>query len=229
MNGNLLNKCMSIRKCIAIIVNLIIAVDAILISITGIVNGAGEGQLGTYIIGWGYFKPYTMNSNIFTGLVALIVAFCCLVNINNEEILLPRLLMRTYLMGTTCLVLTFLIAALFLAPIQVIKDRNYFVMFSGDMFFFHFLNPLLATISLTVLLKGTRFSFVDRFIGMIPTVIYSIVYFVMVVVIKYWDDFYHFTFGGKYYLIPGVFIIIYAVTYTSSYLLTRMHNYFGKL
>jgi len=217
---------MKIRKWLAIIVNFIIFMNAFVIATIGIVCGAGEGQLGTYIIGWGYFKPYTMDSNMFTGLVALIVAVYTLININSDEKQHPKWLMRAYLMGTTCLVLTFLIATLFLAPMQVMNGRNYFLMFSKDMFFFHFLNPLLATISLVILLKDIRFSFVDRFIGMIPTVLYSIIYFVMVVVLKWWGDFYHFTFGGKYYLVPGVVVIIYGVTYVSSYLLTRIHDHF---
>jgi len=217
---------MNIRKKLTIIINFIIAVDSIVIATLGIVCGAGEGQLGNYIIGWGYFKPYTMDSNMFTGLVALIVVAYCLKNIRNEEKQLPWWLMRAYLMGTTCLVLTFLIASLFLAPIQVMNGRNYFLMFSGDMFFFHFLNPCLATISLTALLRDTGFSFADRFIGMIPTIVYSIVYFVMVVALKWWNDFYHFTFGGKYYLIPGVVAVIYGAAYMSSYLLTRIHNHF---
>jgi len=217
---------MRIRKRLAIIVNSIIAVYVIAIAMLGIVYGAGEGQLGNYIIGWGYFKPYTMDSNIFTGMVALIVVIYHLTKMKNEEKQLPRWLMCAYLMGTTCLVLTFLIATLFLAPMQVINGRNYFIMFSGDMFFFHFLNPLLATFSLVVLLRGTKFTSVERFIGMVPTVVYSIVYFVMVVVLKRWNDFYHFTLDGKYYLIPGVVVIIYGATYLNAYWLTRTHNYF---
>lgn len=219
------NNNMRIRKRLAILVNSIIAVDAMVIAALGIVYGAGEGQLGNYVIGWGYFKPYTMDSNIFTGVVALLVVIYSLININNEETQLPGWLMRAYLMGTTCLVLTFLIATLFLAPIQVINGRNYFTMFSKDMFFFHFLNPLLATFSLVALLKDTKFSLVDRFIGMVPMVVYSFVYFVMVVVLKRWNDFYHFTFDGRYYLIPGVVVIIYGVTYLNAYWLTRAHNY----
>jgi len=217
---------MRIRKGLAIIINFIIAVDVIVIAALGIVYGAGDGQLGNYIIGWGYFKPYTMDSNILTGLVALAVVVYHLTNIKNEEKQPPRWLMRAYLMGTTCLILTFLIATFFLAPIQVINGRNYFIMFSKDMFFFHFLNPLLATFSLVALLRNTRFTLVDRFIGMIPTVLYSAVYFLMVVVFKSWNDFYHFTFDGKYYLIPGVVVIIYGATYLNAYLLTRMHNHF---
>jgi len=215
---------MNVRKWITIIVNFIIFVDVSVIAMIGILRGAGEGQLGNYIIGWGYLKPYTMDSNIFVGLVALIVVIYSVKNIHLKQQQLPRWLMRAYLMGTTCLVLTFLIATIFLAPIQVINGRNYFIMFSKDMFFFHFLNPLLASISLVALLGEYRFIFVDRFIGMIPTVIYSLVYFVMVVVLKWWNDFYHFTLDGRYHLIPLVVVIIYGATYMSSYLLSRIHN-----
>jgi len=217
---------MDTRKRLTIIINCIIAVNTIIIAIIGILYGAGDGQLGNYIVGLGYFKPYTMDSNILTGLVAFIVIVYSIKNAGTDKKIFPRWLIRAHLMGTTSLLLIFLIATLFLAPMQVMAGRNYFVMFSDDMFFFHFLNPLLATISLITLPKDYIFSFADRFIGMFPTIVYSIVYFVMVVLLKWWDDFYHFTLGGNYFLVPIVFVIIYGVAYMCSYMLIRVHNYF---
>lgn len=216
---------MDIRNRFAIIINSVIALNIIIIAMLGIFYGAGDGQLGNYIVGLGYFKPYTMDSNILTGFVALIVVAYKIINLHNDKQSLPRWLMRLYLMGTTSLVLTFLTAAFFLAPIEVISGRSYFVMFSDDMFFFHMLNPLLATFSLIVLMRDYKYSFTDRICGILPTVIYSIVYFAMVVVLGWWDDFYHFTFGGKYYLIPIVILIIYGAAYLCSFLITSIHNH----
>jgi len=215
-----------IRVNKTILLNSIIAINVVVIATIGIVFGAGEGQLGNYIIGWGYFKPYTMDSNILAGIMAILVLVYSVRDRHNNGI--PRWLIRAYLMGTTCLVLTFLIAATFLAPVKVMSGSNYFTMFSKDMFFFHFLNPLLAVISFLALADGEKLSRMDSVIGMIPTIVYSIIYFVMVVVLKLWNDFYHFTFGGKYYLIPIVVVVIYGTTYTISSLLIRIHNHFAS-
>jgi len=215
---------MTVRNRLTIILNCIIALNVAIVATIGIIFGAGEGQLGNYVIGLGYFKPYTMDSNIISGIVALLVVINRMGNKRGDGKQIPGWIMRAYLMGNTCLVLTFLVAAAFLAPTQVIAGRSYFMMFSGDMFFFHFLNPVLATISLIVLLRDYRFSTVDRFLGIVPTIVYSIVYFVMVVVLKRWNDFYHFTFGGRYYLIPMVVAVLYGVAYLISYMLTQQHN-----
>jgi len=220
---------MTVRNRLTIILNCIIAIDVALVAATRIVLGAGEGQLGTYIIGLGYFKPYTMDSNILAGIVALLIVIHSIKNKRGDGKKMPRWLMRAYLMGTTCLVLTFLVAAAFFAPMEVISGRSYLIMFTGDMFFCHFINPLLATVSLIVLLRDSSFSAVDRFLGIIPTIVYSIVYFVMVAVLKWWDDFYNFTFGGRYYLIPVVAVVIYGIAYLISYMLIRQHNRYVNL
>lgn len=217
-------KSMKHRKLFTILINSIIAITSLVIATSGIVLGAGEGQVGNYVIGLGYLKPYTMDSNILTGMIAALIVVYSIRNGAKNRI--PRWLMRAYLMGTTCLGLTFLIAAAFLAPMQVMAGRNYFIMFSGDMFFFHFLNPVLATISYVFLLRDNRCGLTDRLLGIFPTIVYSVVYFVMVVVLKRWEDFYHFTFGGKYYLIPLVVAVIYGAAYLISYMLTRLHNHF---
>lgn len=199
-------------------------VDFCIIAGLGIAFGAGDGQLGTYIIGVGYFKPYTMDSNILASVMALMVVIYTIINRHDDSKPIPRWLLRAYLTGTTCLVLTFIVVAAFLAPTQVVSGRSYWMIFSGDMFFFHFLNPLLSVITLVFLLKDNQFTKTDRFIGMIPTIIYSIVYFVMVVVLKQWEDFYHFTFGGKYYLAPVVLVAVYGVAFLTSFVLTQVHN-----
>jgi len=218
---------MSGRQKLLIAVNSIIVINVIAIAAMGIVRGAGQGQVGTFIIGLGYLKPYTMDSNILAGLLAAAVLAFSAKNRQKAGGRIPRWLMRAYLMAATCLTLTFLIAAAFLAPVRAMAGGNYFTLFSGDMFFFHFLNPVLAVLSFVLLLEGGRAVPADRLLGMLPTIVYSVVYFVMVVVLKRWSDFYHFTFGGRYYLIPAVVAVIYGAAYMISYLLCRLHNRFA--
>ena len=45
---------------------------------------------------------------------------------------------------------------------------------------------------------------------MLPLVLYSLVYLTMVAILQQWPDWYGFTFGGKYALIPVVMLVMYS-------------------
>ena len=59
---------------------------------------------------------------------------------------------------------------------------------------------------------------------MAPTVVYSLVYLVMVVVLKAWPDFYGFTFGGNVLFGIISLIVMYFVTLVISVLLRKMRE-----
>jgi len=211
------------RIIAAAVVNGVIFLSAAVVSFIGVVFGAGDGQLGNYVIGPGYFKPYTMDSNILAGIASLIMLIFIIRELRTGKAV-PKWAVLVHFMATACLLLTFLIAAAFLAPMMVTEGHSYFVIFGQDMFFFHFLNPMLSILSFTLLYKAPRLSKRDTLFGMIPTIIYSIVYLLMVVVFKKWDDFYNFTFGGQYKLIPIVIIVMYGLILGLSFLLLCLHN-----
>ena len=48
----------------------------------------------------------------------------------------------------------------------------------------------------------------EALLGVIPVAIYSVVYLVMVVFLQHWNDWYGFTFGGRYGLVPVVIIVM---------------------
>jgi len=212
------------EKICVIICNAIIAFSTMFFATSGILNGAGDGQVGKHVIGWGYFKAYTMDSNIFMGIVALLVLGWTVRDWLRKEDTLPKWMETLYLTGTTCLVLTFLITATFLAPTRELRGEGYFSMFQDEMLFYHLLNPVLSVICFTCLQKKYTFAPRESFKGTIPTILYATIYFIMVVIVKCWEDFYNFTFGGRYYVIPLVAAVVYGVVYGISRLLILLHN-----
>lgn len=103
------------NKKILVFVNVLIVISVSILATRGFFFGAGGGQVGPNIVRTGYFKPYTIDSNICRK---------------------------------------------------------------------------------------------DCILAMTPTIIYSIVYFIMVVILKRWNDFYGFTFGGRYAILPIVVAVI---------------------
>ena len=205
-------------------INAILVVDVAITAFSGITGGAGDGQVGNHIIGFGYFKPYTMDSNVLMFFASAIMIAFCIKNLVHGADMTPKWALTFYLTGSSCLFLTMFIAAVFLGPMKVMMGESYFVMFQDDMFFFHLLNPLIAIFTFTFLMKKHRYGMRDCLPAIVPTVIYSVVYLIMVVFLKKWNDFYGFTFGGRYYLVPLVIIVVYCLVSGFAALLSRLHN-----
>lgn len=204
------------NKKILVFVNVLIVISVSILATRGFFFGAGGGQVGPNIVRTGYFKPYTIDSNIFGGVAALLLI------IKRKAI--PKWVAQVYLMATCCLALTLILTAGFLAPMRALGGGNYFSMFFGDMFFSHLVNPMLTVLTFTCLMKEHIFSRKDCILAMTPTIIYSIVYFIMVVILKRWNDFYGFTFGGRYAILSIVVAVIYAGVFFIAKGLTHLHN-----
>ena len=221
-----MQKCTFSKKnsIIMIMINSLIFISTAVVAGYGIFHGAGSGQVGSSVIGWGYFIPYTMDSNLLAGISSLILIIFAIRSIASSQNKLPRWAVTFQLMSTTCLCLTMAVAAVFLGPQKAMMGQGYFSMFQGDMFFFHLLNPVLAIISFTCLIRDYAYRFPECILAAVPTILYSFVYLFMVVFLKVWDDFYNFTFGGRYNMVPLVFVVIYALVLFAGCILIRLHN-----
>lgn len=198
--------------------------STLIITIMGVAAGAGAGQNGDNMKGLGFFRAFTMDSNILAGIVSLAIAIMIVINIYKKQEKLPRALVILQFVAATAVGLTFVVAATFLAPQKVLEGESYFITFSQDMFFFHFLNPLLAIGAFIVGEKDYSFSRKEILFGLIPAIIYSVVYAICVVYTKVWEDFYGFTFGGKRHTIVPVSVVIYLVSYLIGTLLVKLKN-----
>jgi len=95
------------------------------------------------------FTMYTELSNIFNGAVCLLVGLwqlSCI--ITGRE--LPLWLKRLKFISTSCLAMTFLTVVIILAPMYEDGNGWYIMLFTDSMLYHHFLDPVLAILSLVL-------------------------------------------------------------------------------
>ena len=146
-----------------------------------------------------------------------IIFFYLLKNVKKEEIVLSKKLTYLHLSSATSLALTALTVVCFLGPTQ-----GFTIMYKEDMFLYHLFNPILVVASF-ILLKKPHLNIKESFVGIIPMVLYGIVYS-STVLTHTWEDFYGFTFGGNWWAILVVLPIMICVTYLISLGLTLLSN-----
>ena len=202
-----------ILKIIGLIINLFLFVSSMVVFFRIIY--APEGKLI-------YFRQFTNLSNIYMGIVSLLIFIFTLINI-KKDYRLPKWLRIIQLSAGVGVMLTFLVVILFLVPTQVRNWTDFINMYKNDMFFFHFLNPLLAFSVFLFFVRGEKLTWKIDFFGMIPMVIYSIVYSICVLTER-WNDFYGFTFGGKQWAMPLSLLVMYIFTYLVSFLTSFIYN-----
>lgn len=202
-----------IIKIVSLTINLFLFVSSTVVFFRIIF--APEGDLA-------YFRHFTNLSNIYMGIISLIIFIYTLAHF-KEEIYLPKWLRIAELAGVAGVMLTFLTVILFLVPVDVRSWEDFINMYKNDMFFFHFLNPLLAFFSFLFFVKGDKLTWKEAFFGMIPMVTYSLFY-VIFVFTGFWGDFYGFTFGGNLWAMPLSLLVMYIFTYLVSFLTSFIYN-----
>ncbi|MBQ8451923.1 MAG: hypothetical protein IJ538_04030 [Clostridia bacterium] len=156
---------------------------------------------------------FTNLSNILVAITSICVLIFNIKNAVRDEFKLPRWAVIFKFVGTVAVTVTFLTVACFLSPGIAFNGGNYFILFKGNSFFLHFLTPVLAIISFVFFEKTEKFSFRFVFLALIPILVYGIVYFVMVVIVQGWPDFYNLTFGGKNWMAPISAIMMLLATF----------------
>ena len=129
------------------------------------------------------FKYFTFQSNIFMGAVALVYAIYQLLIILNKRDKLPHVLLVFNHVGVTAVGLTFLIVIFFLAP-----GYGFDKMYNNANLFFHALVPIVAMINYMFLEKECSFKFINTLFSIIPSLLYGIVYFIVVVSLNAYGD-----------------------------------------
>jgi len=212
------------KNMILLFINLFFIITNIYVVYKGLTGGATIGQVGAgEMHGLGYFKAFTVDSNVLVGIVALIGFVFNIKNIIKKEYIIPRWLEKLYLIGASSVFLTIVTVIVFLTPLRYIKTGSFMVLYSGTLFLYHLLNPILAVITIMFVLNNYKISYKEGWLGIIPMVIYAIVYIIMIMT-KIWSDFYFFTFGDKYYLIPLVFVVVGLINYGLTCICIKVHN-----
>ena len=124
----------------------------------------GQAQIFTY---------YTEDSNIFAAVVCAMVAVWQLRCIfTGGE--LPRWLKRLKFISTSCLAMTLLTVVIILAPMYEDGNGWYIMLFTGSMLYHHFLNPVLAILSLVLFERLPRLPLRQVWWALVPTILYGL-------------------------------------------------------
>jgi len=119
------------------------------------------------------FKFFTVDSNIFMGIVALLFAIYEYKYFNKKINSLPKYLYILKLMSCSGVGLTFFVVFAYLGPIY---EGGIYGMLLNSNLFYHFLIPVVSIISFIFFEKNNKLNFKDSFYGLVPCLLYSVYY-----------------------------------------------------
>lgn len=180
------------KKKIVLIMNiLIVALTLIGLGVMLYINGNGGGLLSS--AGWENLKYFTVLSNIFCGIVALIYCILQIVTLRRQrakrkertqeiqsandgptsvwlrDMPCPAWLMTMKLAAAAAVSVTFLVVACFFGPIY-----GYGMLYLGSNLFFHLIVPLLGMVEFCLLDGDLPFR--NTFLAGAPALLYGCVY-----------------------------------------------------
>ena len=175
---------------------------------------------------WYVIKFFTVQSNIFMGIAALLYAINEILHL-KKGIELNRTLFIIKYIATICVTITFFTVALFLAPVFY-KD-NYFALFYDTNFLFHLVIPVLSMIIFIFLENRSDMNIKITFLGIVPYIVYSIFYVILAIthmengkVVDGYD-----WYGFLYFGIP-TFILLTFIMIVATYLLSFLLYFLNK-
>lgn len=218
-----------IKNIITSIITLFIGISTVVVACLYIFQKLEPGTpASATAAGFYFFQYYTSDSNDLVGISSFVICAFAIKNILQKRDEMPLLLILLYAIFVTGTTVTFLTTALFLGPSAAMNGSYYFIMFEGKLFFLHFLNPVLAIITLVFFINHHPLTWKHAIHCMATVVIYSFVYSPLVLT-GVWKDFYGFTFGGKFGLATITFFVMWGVGLGTGFLLVFLHNlYYQK-
>lgn len=149
------------------------------------------------------FMFFTTDSNILTAIASALVMICKIKIHQGKRTTVARAFTLLKYAGVVGLMLTFFTVLCLLIPIYGIAME-----WGGTGLHMHVLAPVLSFVSFVFLEEHTKLRRRDVFIGILPVLVYGAVYFLQVVILNNWMDFYAFNSGGKWYLIMPLIITL---------------------
>lgn len=168
-----------------------------------------------------FYIYFTSDSNLYNALCSLIMIPYLIMVITGRAEVVPSCIFALHFTGTCAVLVTFMTVMLFLGPIA-----GYSKMFKGSDLYLHMVCPLMSAISCAIFVPAEEAPFYLTFLGIIPTVVYGLVYIYMVLIKGPanggWEDFYTFNRGGKWY-------VSLLLMFTGSYLIALGLMYLCRL
>ena len=140
-------------------------------------------------------RYFTIESNIYCALSSLCVAPFALYSVCTGKDRMPKFVSIFKFSGTCAVTITMLTVFLFLGP-----NGNWRELLSGGQLYMHVINPCLALVSLLLLDGGRKIPKSAIAFGVLPVMVYGVVYAVCVLLCVIWPDFYGFNRGGYWYV-----------------------------
>ena len=165
----------------------------------------------------GMFKFFTVDSNLFMGIISLIFAIFEIRLLKGSINEIPKYMYILKLMATTSVTLTFIVVFAYLGPLV----GNIYLMILNSNLFFHLLVPVFSIITFIFFERNNKMSFKYSFYGLIPVIMYGLYYLINVLI--HMDngivlpeyDFYYFVQNGIWtaiVVVPVMFIISYTIS-----------------
>ena len=174
----------NVKQIIDIVLNLIVFADMVFFTIISFKNDEGWKLKN----GKRPLKYFTFLSNVHLAIASLLI------------IIFPNsfIVWMIKYTGTAAVTVTMITVLVFLGP-----TIGYKKVLTGRELWMHLINPLIAIVTFTIL-ERRGLPFVYSLFGMIPVVLYGILYCYKVLIVKNeekkWDDFYGYNKGGKWYI-----------------------------
>ena len=195
----------------------ILTIIATIIMITGFKFMTGvEPVLESTKIG--VFKSFTVDSNLFAGIISFIFILNEISIIKGEKKEISDKLYILKLMATTAVSLTFLVVFVYLGNIA---ENGLISLLLNSNLFFHLIIPLLNIIDFIFFIKKDNITYKYAFYGLIPTLLYAVFYTTNVIIHiengrvspKY--DWYWFVQNGLWTMVivaPTILLITYIIS-----------------
>lgn len=171
-------------------------------------------------------KLFTVQSNIFVGIVSLIFAIKEMQIIKGKRTDLTITDYTFKLMSTTAVGLTFAVVFAYLGPIT---DGGIPVMLKNSNLFFHLIIPLVSIFNFTIFEKTNKLNFKKSFYGIIPMAIYGVFYIINIFIhmengrVSTVYDWYWFVQNGIWTIVI-VLPLIFAITYFISLVIWKLNR-----
>ena len=172
------------------------------------------------------FKFFTVDSNIFMGIMALMLAIdeYKLLSGKIEEI--PKYKYALKLMSTTGVALTFFTVFLYLGPIS---EYGIYSLLLNSNLFYHLFIPVLSMLVFTIFEGSDKLSLKYSVLGIIPSVLYTVFYLINVLIhmengkVSPLYDWYYFVQNGVWTTVI-VLPFMLCMTYLLSFILLKLNQ-----
>ena len=221
------------KKCIAsLMMNMAIIFFTVVSEIESFRLDVVRDEMWFGFTGIHSFRFFTVLSNVFVAVVAVLLIVHNIKNIVHDTYEYPEWLITLKHTATTAVTITFLTVLLFLAPSFAIAGKGYFTLFLGTHIYMHLLNPVLAVLSYVFFESRHNITLKKSLYALLPVAIYAVIYTTMVVFVGEanggWPDFYNFTFGVHNWAVPISAIGMHLVTFIISLVLSKWHNKYSS-